>query len=215
MKKLILISLLFLLSNLSIKSQILAITGTGDQVYLYDDGTWKYVSDVAETDDNKNFKINSSPFTKAIDADFQVKSKIIDVKIWINSKKWSFSRPSDETSSAEYDFKLKGEDAYAMLITERIEVPLKNLKQIALQNATNVAPDIKIVFEEIRKVNKKEVLCLQMEGTIQGIKFVYFGYYYSDEDGTLQLITYTSNNLFKKYKTDLEAFLNGLVIKMK
>ncbi len=182
---------------------------------MYDDGTWKYVSDIKENDKSSNFKINPSPFTKDNDADFQVKSKIIDVGVWINAKKWSFTKPSDESASAEYEFKLKGEDAYAMLIAERIEVPLENLKHIALQNAQNVAPDIKIVFEEMRKVNNKDVLCLQMEGTIQGIKFVYFGYYYSDENGSLQLITYTSNNLFKKYKSSLQSFLNGIVINKK
>jgi|DewCreStandDraft_4_1066084.scaffolds.fasta_scaffold75096_1 hypothetical protein len=216
MRKLIFILFAFLFFGQSLKSQIIAITGTGDQVYLYDDGTWKYVKDVNETASSSSIKINPTHFTKDIDADFQVKSKILDIGVWINAKKWSFNKPSDESASAEYEFRLKGEDAYAMLITERIEVPLNNLKQIALQNAQNVAPDIKIVLEEKRKVNnKEEVLCLQMEGTIQGIKFVYFGYYYSDENGSLQLITYTSSNLFKKYKASLESFLNGLVISKK
>jgi len=212
MKNFFLITLLLLLSSLAVKSQTLAITGTGEQVYLYDDGTWKYVNEVKKDHSVSDFKINPTSFNKGVDADFQVKSKIINVSVWINAKKWSFSKPSDESSSAEYEFKLKGEDAYAMLITERIEVPLQSLKQIALQNAQSVAPDIRITLEELRKVNNKDVLCLQMEGTIQGIKFIYFGYYYSDENGSLQLITYTSSNLFKNYKPTLQNFLNGLFI---
>lgn len=53
---------------------------------------------------------------------------------------------------------------------------------------------------------------LQMAGTLSGIRFTYFGYYYSSPNGTVQLITYTSSNLFKEYADDLEDFLNGFVI---
>jgi hypothetical protein len=52
---------------------------------------------------------------------------------------------------------------------------------------------------------------LQMTGTIQGIKFTYFGYYYSNANGTIQFLTYTSDNLFSSYQKDIEEFLNGLV----
>jgi hypothetical protein len=51
-----------------------------------------------------------------------------------------------------------------------------------------------------------------MEGTIQGIKFVYLGYYYSDKHGSIQFITYTSKNLLKDYRADMETLLNGFVL---
>ncbi|MCB0636529.1 MAG: hypothetical protein KDC54_07910, partial [Lewinella sp.] len=54
------------------------------------------------------------------------------------------------------------------------------------------------------------VLMLQLEGTIEGIRFNYYGYYYSNENGTVQLITYTSDNLFEDYTEEIETFLSGL-----
>jgi hypothetical protein len=50
-----------------------------------------------------------------------------------------------------------------------------------------------------------------MDGTMKGIKFTYFGYYYSNAEGTVQFITYTSQNLLDKYKESIEELLNGLV----
>ena len=49
---------------------------------------------------------------------------------------------------------------------------------------------------------------MQMDGTIQGIKFSYFGYYYSDKSGSTQLLVYTASNLADKYKIEIENFLN-------
>ena len=85
------------------------------------------------------------------------------------------------------------------------------MKSIAFENAKSAAPDIRIVDEEYRIVNGTKVLMIQMSGTIQGIKFTYYGYYYSNENGTIQLLTYTATNLLKEYNQDIEAFLNGLV----
>ena len=42
------------------------------------------------------------------------------------------------------------------------------------------------------------------------LKSVY-GYYYSNENGTIQILTYTGEKLFDKYKEDIELFLNGFV----
>jgi len=48
-----------------------------------------------------------------------------------------------------------------MIITEKVEIPLKSLKNIALVNVKSVAPDVSVVMEEYRNVNGLKVLCLQ------------------------------------------------------
>ena len=55
-----------------------------------------------------------------------------------------------------------------------------------------------------------EVLCLQFNAKAQGMNFSYMGYYFSNESGTTQLLTYTYENLFDKYKDKCEELLNGL-----
>jgi len=82
---------------------------------------------------------------------------------------------------------------------------------MALENARTMVPDIKIVKEEYRMVNGLKVLFLQMNGTFQGIKFSFYGYYFSNSKGSMQLITYTSQNLIEAYKSESEKLLNGLI----
>lgn len=53
---------------------------------------------------------------------------------------------------------------------------------------------------------------LQMDGTIQGIKITYMGYYFSNDSGTVQFITYTSQNLFAAFLPEIEILLNGFEI---
>ena len=207
MRILIITGFILLYTNM-IYSQINAVTETGDQVILYQDHTWKYVNDSIKQ--NTEININDKEFIKDKQLSFLVKSNKINIGIWINPKEWSFSKGEND-DAAEFKFQKKGGDLYAMLISEKIQIPIETLKGIAYENAKNAAPDIKIIKEEYRTVNSIKVLMMQMSGTIQGIKFIYFGYYYSNTNGTIQFITYTSENLFKTYFDDIELFLNGLV----
>ncbi|HOF15948.1 MAG TPA: hypothetical protein PLF32_01290 [Bacteroidales bacterium] len=207
MKKIALVLISILSINL-LQAQIKAITETGEEVVLYDNGTWKYQNE------NQLLEIeiptNPVPFEKNKESSFLLKSKKLNIGIYINPKKWSFKKASDNPD-AEYEFQLKDEDLYGMLITEKVEIPLETMKIIALENGKTIAPDLKIVKEEYRFVNGLKILLLQMDGTIQGIKISYYGYYFSNTKGTIQFITYTSQNLLESYKFESEKLLNGLV----
>ncbi len=185
-----------------------AVTETGKEVILFEDGTWKYQNqeDNAET----AIATNPSKFVKDEKATFLLKSSKLNVGFWLNPKTWSFKK-STENPDAEYELQLKDGDLYGMVITEKVEVPLETLKNIAFENAQKVAPDLKVMKEEFRNVNGLRVLLLQMNGTMQGVKFTYYGYYFSSSNGTVQVITYTSQNLLERYKPECERFLNGLV----
>lgn len=54
---------------------------------------------------------------------------------------------------------------------------------------------------------------LRLEGKTNGIAFTYLGYYYSSPSGTVQVITYTGQNLFQEYRHDFEDFLNGFHVR--
>lgn len=185
-----------------------AVTDAGEEVVLYDNGTWKYVKE-PETE-KKEIIVNPSTFTKPKSADFLVKSTKAKIGIWIDAKKWQFKKASNN-EEAEFEFKLKSGDLYGMLISEKIEIPIETLKKVALDNAQKAAPDIVLVKEEYRTVNNKKVLLMQMNGTLNGIKFSYYGYYFAFPGGTVQLITYTSQSLLKDYLASAEELLNGLV----
>jgi len=198
---------LILFSFSTTRAQINAITETGDQVVLLPDGTWRYQDENAASADE--IPVNDKKFVKDESSTFLVKSKKLNIGIWIDPKKWLFSKGTD-SDAHEFQFDMKGEDLYGMIVSEKVQIPIETLKGIALENARGVAPDIRIVREEYRNVNGLDVLMMQMDGTIQGMKFVYYGYYYSNEEGTIQFLTYTGKNLFDEYKEEIEIFLNGL-----
>ena len=85
-------------------------------------------------------------------------------------------------------------------------------REIALENAKAAAPDVKVLFEETRNINKKDVLCMKFNGTVRGIPLTYYGYYYGGKQGAIQLLSFTGTDLFEKYEKDMTDLLNGLEI---
>jgi len=186
-----------------------AVTDEGDIVILSSDGTWKYEDNSADI--VPEILMNTSSFEKGKESTFTLKSKANNSAFSIDPKSWSFKK-SEDTNTREYEFTLNGEDLYGLAITEAIEVDLVNLSQLALQNAKDAAPDASITKQEYRIVNGNKVIYLEIDGTIQGIKFKYLGYYYSDKSGSTQYMTYTGASLVGKYKNEIENFLNGFSI---
>ena len=206
MKK-IFITILLLLAATSYADQK-AITDTGEEVILKSDGTWEY-SDNAQKATNIIETIKKK-FERPKDSSFLLKSVKNNSAFWINTDKWSFEKPKVK-HDAEYMFKLKDKDLYGMAITEGIEMPIESLADLALEYGRDAAPDLKIVRKEYRVVNGNKLICMEMNGTIQGIKFTYLGYYYSNSSGCTQLVTWTGTNLVAKFKSEIYDFLNGLV----
>ena len=138
-----------------------------------------------------------------------LKSSKTHAAFWIDPKKWTFKKNENGHESAEYTFTVKGSDLYAMVISEQLEIKLEDLVDIAVSNARGAAPDIKVTKKEYRMVNEHKVIYMEMEGTIQSIRFTYLGYYYSDSFGSTQYLTYTGSSLVQKYRQDIDNFLNG------
>lgn len=210
MKRLLII-LLNCIIFITAKSQIKALTENGREVILNENGTWQYVSDKDKNgSDNLNLIIvNPVNFSKPPGETFIVKSNVVNIGVYIDHSLWTFAPHKENEANPEYMFTMKSEKGYAMMITEKTEIDLVNLKDIVLKNAKDAAPDARILSQEYRIVNGQKVLCLQLSGTISGIKFMYLGYYYSNSNGTIQLVTYASEKLFNESRPDLEKFLNG------
>jgi hypothetical protein len=177
-----------------------AKTDDGRQVILKSDGTWKFVE--AKPAPAGGFQKSES--AKSV---YNVKGG--KAALYFDPAKW-IQKKSEAPNKVTFEYR-EG-DVYGMLIAERMSLPLSSLKEIAIKNAQSVAPDIKVVQEENRNVNGTNILCMQMDGTIEGIKFTYYGYYYAGKAGSIQLLTYTSQNLFQESKPEMTEFLNGLEV---
>jgi hypothetical protein len=208
MKTLSVTLLIILIATCSYANQK-AITDTGEEIIIYNNGTWKYST--ASEQNQSEIKFNKRTFKTSKGSSFLLKSTKNNTAYWLNTSKWAFSKVASEVEAAEYEFELKGKDLYGMAITEEIEISIKSLTDIAFTNAKEVAPDIKVLKKEYRIVNGMKVIYMEMEGTLQGMNITYFGYYYSDTSGSTQFVVYTGTNLVKKYKAEIDDFLNGLV----
>ncbi len=199
--------MLFLTGYFS-QAQIKAVTETGDAVVLYDNGTWKYVNETAST--NAEIPLNPAVFTKSDGATFLLKSDVIPAGFWLDPKKWSFKKNTGD-SDEEYDLEMKNGNVYCIILTEEAELAPDVLRKVVLDNAREAAPDLHVLREEYRIVNGHKVLMIKMAGTVDGIRIAYIGYYFSDADGTVQYLSYTTQNLLDKYQDAMEELLNGLV----
>lgn len=205
MKRLILVAILivFMSQGFCFAQDMRATTEDGRKVILKKDGTYRVV------ESPKPSALGSQAYQKPVKATAVCKPKGDRFLIWYDPSVW---REEDTTNSTKPSFIHKDGDIRAVDIAERIETSIEALKEIAVNNARQAAPDARVTFEENRVVNGKNLLCMKIEGTIKGIKFVYLSYYYAGRAGIIQHITYAPANLFSEYETDMTNFLNGLVI---
>ncbi len=199
-----LLFVLVLFPGYGFSQDISATTEDGRKVLLKKDGTWKFY------DAPKPAAARAiGPYQKSKDSTSVFKARGDTFQIWFNPLKWRQKRTAD---SDKPKFEHKDGDVYAMILAERFAMAPDALKELAVRNALNAAPDARVTREENREVNGKKVLCMRMEGTIEGVQFVYYGYYYAGKGGIVQLITFTSRNLYAEYEKEMTEFLNGLVI---
>ena len=177
-----------------------ATTEDGRKVLLYPDGRWKYAPPAPRGRAEK-------AYTRAVSATEGIDLLRGGMTLFVDPAKWKRTPSEDPT---RISFRHSTGEAYGMVVAERLAIPLPRLKEIALSNAREAAPDVRVTLEERRRVNDADVLAMQMEGTIQGVPFTYYGYYFSGRQGSVQLLTYTGSNLFAEYKPEFEVFLNGL-----
>ena len=204
----IILPILFLILSMPVFSQQTAVTETGDVVILYDNGTWSYLQ--KDTISVEDIKVNPIRFTKSATSLFLLKSTRVNIGCYINPENWSFAK-AKENEAAEYEINNMKLGLYGMLITEKLDLPLESLANIALDNARDAAPDVEVTEKEYRYVNGLKVLMMRMTGTIQDIRFSYFGYYYSTKNGATQYLVYSSEEIVNQNISEIEELLNGLV----
>lgn len=195
---------IFFISNSVIARSIEATTGDGKKVILKSDGSWKYKSiKKSNKEPRKDIPSGSNEVFKGRHGLYE---------LWYDKDTWKVSKgyqhPDGDITLVHSDG-----DAYVVVIAERLSMPIDTLRNLAFENAKEAAPDIRIIFEESKNVNGVDILHMQMDGTIQEIPFTYFSYYWGGEAGTLQVLAYTGQNLFKEFRPDFTNVLNGLVIK--
>ncbi|MEO0853767.1 MAG: hypothetical protein AAFY15_09740 [Cyanobacteria bacterium J06648_11] len=198
------IALAMSLQSAAIAAPMKATTSDGKTVVLNDDGTWQY-------ERLRGFSGSAGLGSKPESATEKLTSSKGFVELWFDPKSWRVD-PNNDNDAAEFALNHASGDAYALVIAERLGMPMSALEQLALNNAREVSSDIQIVREESRTINGITMEVMQLEGTIQEIPFTFYGAYWVGDAGTLQVVTYTGQNLFEEFEAELTQLLNGISI---
>ena len=194
------------LGTIHVSAQERATTESGRKVILNPNGTWQPES---KKESSSNTGVGfKRPETSTEKLTFNRGT----ISVYFNPNIWK-KKSQEEPNRVQLQH--KDGDGYALILAERMELPIDALKNLALTNAKNAAPDAHITLDEKRRVNGVDVTVLQIKGTIQGIPFIYYGYYYAGKDGCIQILNYTAQNLFDDYKADFLDFLNGFTVEPK
>lgn len=209
MKKLY--TLAFLLINMLMFSQTKALTEDGKDVLLLDNGTWRYVN-ITDSLALQTIKTNPTLFAKSKASTFQIKSKKLDIGLYLNTKIW---RISTQTKSpfTEYVFNdVHDENAVgAFMMTEKVQIPtLKNLKDIILTGVQNKVDYFRLKESEYRTVNGLNVIYIRYIANIKGLDFEYAGYYYIDNYGYCGVVGFSTQQNFESNFPVILDLLNGL-----
>jgi len=124
-------------------------------------------------------------------------------------------KPQNANENGHYEFEHVSKAAYVKVITERIEVPLDKMPDIALANARKADPTVKETARGWRMVNGKRMLFLEFQSTLNNLQFTGYGHYYSDASGTVQILAWTSQTVIDAYRDDIEAFVSGFRLRDK
>jgi hypothetical protein len=133
----LIVSLFALASDGLAQNATRARTESGREVLLFSDGTWKYADESKEpAKPVANAKPSSATASK--------KTKNGSFGIWFDPDKWKVS-DSGPNESVEFRFNHASGDGYAMVISERIAIPVSSLKDFVMDSARKAAPDVKII----------------------------------------------------------------------
>ena len=191
---------IWLVTAATLSAQERATTESGRRLLVYPDGTWKPAPAATLPSGDHNRPASA---TERITLAGGKASVYYDPTEWVETEG---AEPGRHTLTH-----VTG-DGYGILMGERLQMTTDGLRNVALINARKAAPDATVTREEHRLVNGHEVLLLQITGSLQGINFVYLGYYYAGPEGTYQILTYTSANLLDEYQESFEKLLDGFEV---
>lgn len=202
-------TVIFLLMSLSqAHGQELVKTESGRTIILNANGTW--ADSLSNTAETAKPPLIGLVRTRNPAATSRHALGRTGYSFYFDPSKW---RKGPEDANRQM-FEIKSGDGYALIISERLNLPLENISQMALKNAQNWDPRAKIDWQELRTVNGSKVIEVQMSVTLQGAKFTYLNYYFSGKEGIIQIMTYCASNLYNELRPELEIMLNGFVEKL-
>ncbi|MCT4590046.1 MAG: hypothetical protein N4A71_19630 [Carboxylicivirga sp.] len=203
-------------------AQVQAVTEYGDTIYVYDNGTWTFEpqNDMPELANEFDF-LNEALDIDTLENNFKVSkkankqlvNKYKQFTVKYDDKIWKRVPPASLNDEAEFALQGRNLDIWCVVISEETSIDVDKLFKIA-KNTMEESTGSKVEIEklELRKVNGAEVLRAKMHADFSGLSFVFDTYYFSNEEGSVQFTTWTSNKLWERHQDEIIELLNGFVV---
>ena len=215
------LTLILLLAVQSSFSQIRAFTEKGDTIYVYENGTWSFelLDEMPDVSDELNFLSDvlapdtiTQHFKAPVNSTKEVNEARGMFTIKYDENKWRRIPPATLNSEADFAFQAKETDIFSIVISEEIAISADKLFLIAkntMKERTGYDP--KIIKTEVRTVNGSEVFRGVLKAEFSGITFIFDTYYFSNDLGSVQFTTYTSDKIWERNEDFIIELLNGFI----
>lgn len=190
-----LLTVLFGTGALAADKNLRAITEDGRKVILRTDGQW-----IFDTTQDKAIPRASNVY----------QTNVPGFSLTYDNTKW---KPQPSDTKGMQVFRHTTYPLFSMAISDEMPATVEAMKSVALYHAKKADPNAKIITEEMRKIGEKDILTLKFMAKIENLPFFYYGNYYANQSGNVQVVCYTSQQLFHKYENECQQFIDGLKIR--
>ena len=98
---------------------------------------------------------------------------------------------------------------FIILIDEASQIPIDSMPDIALINARENVTDVTEIRRGERNVNGNRFTFIEYSASASGFDVTYLGFFYSDTSGTLQIVGWSTSNIFENTRGKVERFASG------
>ena len=103
-------------------------------------------------------------------------------------------------------------DLFVKVVTSRSQVSLDKIPDLELVSMQKADPKARIIDRRFEQVDGVRMGSFQVLATVSGVEFWYYTRYYSDANGTIEVIGHTASSLIQQAGPVLDQVLDGLHI---
>lgn len=202
----------------TVRQSVEARAEDGRVFLIKPDGTWSLVESLIELEDIPSSQEYLPGSTdpqrpppppappRIVDSNGGMYSLIYNPNLWV-----VLAEPLNTNS--EFSFEFSNGTAYAIIFHEDVSLPLDVIKGAALENARGIlGADVTLIREQ--DVTNKTILGIRIEYVVttdDELSFYFINSIFSDEKGTVQLITWVLEGLMPSVKDEFIRFHEGVL----
>lgn len=127
-----------------------------------------------------------------------------------SSSEWR--EPSVDASQYHVDmmFVHHSNEIYMAIEANRMQIPLEKIPDLFFEDIQVMFPTAKITRRGYRDLNDVSFVFWEHTVNLNGVEFAYLSHAYSDSNGIVRIMGWTTPNLFEKHRSKIENFVDGL-----